>query len=416
MSAARWLPEFGKLGLSLIGSLLGWILIAPLASIVPKRRDWIAVIGRQHGKFLDNAKHFYVQACSSQPGLRCVFITERSDTLALFAGSTHEVLRYPSVRSIWFLMRCASAVVDSTDWIRHLRRFFLVRARVLQIWHGVGFKRIELDKWRNEAGRYRWFSNRRVFSLRIVFYRITGRLIRYAAVCSTSTFYRDEVFRKAFLAERYPITGYPRNAFGTSIHSKMLWWNVDQGLAERLDDWTRQGRKTAIVAPTIRDSGTAPMQLTQDTAALIDEFAEANGWEFVFKFHPSERNAGRINGRHLHVCHPDSDVYPLLPKSCALITDYSSIYMDYLLLHRPVLFFIPTADTYLQADREVQFDISTMMPGPVASDWPGLLASLTRQLVQDGYAAERERVRTMAFDDQPQESAVPMILELIRDR
>jgi len=372
MSVVRWLIEFGQLGLSFLGSLLGWVLIAPIASIVPKRKDWVAVIGRQHGKFLDNAKHFYVQACSSEPGLRFVFITERSDTFALFAGSSHEVLRYPSVRSIWFLMRCASAVVDSTDWIRHLRRFFLMRARVLQIWHGVGFKRIELDKWRNEAGRYRWFSNRRVFSLRILFYRITGRLVRYAAVCSTSTFYRDEVFSKAFLADRFPITGYPRNAFAATTGSKLLWWNVDQTLAE------------------------------------------ANGWEFVFKFHPSERNASRIQGRHLHVCHPDSDVYPLLPKSHALITDYSSIYMDYLLLDRPVLFFIPTADTYLQADREVQFDISTMMPGPVASDWPDLLASLTRQLLQDGYASERERVRRMAFDDQSQEAAVSRILDLIR--
>jgi len=414
MSVVRWLIEFGQLGLSFLGSLLGWVLIAPIASIVPKRKDWVAVIGRQHGKFLDNAKHFYVQACSSEPGLRFVFITERSDTFALFAGSSHEVLRYPSVRSIWFLMRCASAVVDSTDWIRHLRRFFLMRARVLQIWHGVGFKRIELDKWRNEAGRYRWFSNRRVFSLRILFYRITGRLVRYAAVCSTSTFYRDEVFSKAFLADRFPITGYPRNAFAATTGSKLLWWNVDQTLAKLLEDCIRQGRRIAIVAPTMRDSGTAPMQLTHDTAALIDEFAEANGWEFVFKFHPSERNASRIQGRHLHVCHPDSDVYPLLPKSHALITDYSSIYMDYLLLDRPVLFFIPTADTYLQADREVQFDISTMMPGPVASDWPDLLASLTRQLLQDGYASERERVRRMAFDDQSQEAAVSRILDLIR--
>jgi hypothetical protein len=29
----------------------------------------------------------------------------------------------------------------------------LIRAHVIQMWHGVAFKRIELDKWRHETGR-----------------------------------------------------------------------------------------------------------------------------------------------------------------------------------------------------------------------------------------------------------------------
>ena len=416
MSGASWTREFGSLALSMLGSLLGWVLLAPLAMLVPKRRDWIAVIGRQHGKFLDNTKYFYLQCKSQSPDLRVAFVTERVEVIALFADKPHDVLRYPSLGSVWYLLRCGSAVVDSTDWGRHLRRFLLLRSRVVQLWHGVGFKRIELDKWRNETGRYRWFSQPWVFSLRLLFYRITGRVVRYAAVATTSRFYRDKVFAPAFLGRHFPITGYPRNAFGLMAdrYHAFAWINVESAVASRLQEWAEAGRKLVVVTPTMRDSGATPMQLDADTVRAIDAFAASHGIEFVFKFHPSERAAGLVVGTHLHTCSPDSDIYPLLAHASALVTDYSSIYMDYLLLDRPVLFLIPDGDNYMRDDRQVQFELADMMPGPIAASWPGLLESLEAQWAQDTHAAERRVLCDKAFDGMAQDDATTRLLDFMR--
>lgn len=402
----------------MLGSLLGWLLIAPIAALVPKRRDWMAVIGKQDGMFLDNAKFFFLQATMSEPNLRIVWVTERDDTAVLRCHGC-EVLKYPGLASIWFLLRCAVAVVDEAAWFRRGRIFLLKRAAVVQLWHGVGFKRIELDQWRNEARRVCWMSHPLVLRLRLLVYRVTGRRMRYAAVATTSPFYRDQVFKPAFLAQRFPITGYPRNDFGRCLRDafgELAWSNVDADVKQQLEVWKRLGRKLVLVAPTFRDSGSVPMHLADQALCAIDAFAEEHGIEFIFKFHPFERHTDRITGRHFHVCARDSDIYPLFPHTDALVTDYSSISMDFLLVDKPLLFLIPDGENYMQNDRQLQFDPRTMMPGPVVPEWSALLAALLAEWTHDSYAGERAILRRKAFDDLPQAGAVPILLALMREQ
>ncbi|EIL88231.1 CDP-glycerol:poly(glycerophosphate) glycerophosphotransferase [Rhodanobacter fulvus Jip2] len=419
MSAARWLRELGTLALSLLNALLGWLLVAPIALLVPKRRDWVAVIGRQHGRFLDNAKYFFIEASGGHTGLDIRFVSEYPDAAGAITVHELQVLQYPRLESIWFLLRCGCAVVDSTDWNDHFRRFLLVRAHVVQLWHGVGFKRIERDRWRHEVGRARWASRSWAFALRMFLYRVSGRSVRYAAVCSTSVFYRDKVFSHAFLARHFPITGYPRNGFARELHGRALdlaWHNVDRQVVSRLAEWLAVGKRLVLIVPTMRDSLKAPMELDAATMQRLDTFARTHGIEFLFKFHPSERNAQGITGDHLHVCAPHSDVYPLLPHCHALVTDYSSIYMDFLLLDRPVLFLIMDGDSYSQEDRETQFDPSSMMPGPRLSSWEELLETLVEMPFSDTNSPERSRLRKMAFDAMDQSESTARLLAFMREQ
>lgn len=203
-----------RLSLSLLVGIFGWLLVAPAAALIPKRRDWIAVIGRQDGRFLDNAKYFFLQAGTTAPDLRIVFITEREDVLVSLTSSHREVARFPDIKAIWYLMRCGSALVDEAAWFRKLRYFLLIRANVVQLWHGVGCKWVEAQLWRHETGTFGWTSHPWIVALRLTVYRCTGRRMRYAAVVTTSHFYKDQVFAPAFVACEFPIIGYPRNDFG----------------------------------------------------------------------------------------------------------------------------------------------------------------------------------------------------------
>jgi CDP-glycerol glycerophosphotransferase (TagB/SpsB family) len=402
-----------------ISSVLGWLVVVPLAWLIPKRPDWIAVIGRDEGQFLDNAKYFFLQARALEPNLRIVFITRQANVQTLLFKSTYETLRYPTVRSVWYLLRCNLLVADESGWFRHMRFFLLIRARVVQLWHGVPFKRIELDRWQHETGAHAWASNPAVLRIRLLGYRITGRWTRYAAVVCTSRIYRDEAFHRAFRASHFPIVGYPRNDFALSLNGEgreIAWANVDTAVRTKLQDWQRLGHRMVLVAPTFRDSGTLPMQLGPETLQAIDAFAQAHGVEFVFKFHPSERNADRVNGKHFHVCARDSDIYPLLPYFAALVTDYSSIGMDFLLVDRPLLFLIPDDDEYTQKDRQLQFDPRTMMPGLIVPDWTSLLDALLNEWANDTHAGERATLRRRAFDDLPQSEAVPKLLAFMREQ
>jgi CDP-glycerol glycerophosphotransferase len=86
------------------------------------------------------------------------------------------------------------------------------------------------------------------------------------------------------------------------------------------------------------------------------------------------------------------DIYPLLPLADALVTDYSSVYMDYLLLNRPVYFFAYDQQRYCAQDRELFFPYEDMTPGPIANTQEDLLAHLHAGLVLGRDAHEQERL------------------------
>lgn len=417
MSVVEFFGEIGKALLAVFKGLSGWLFIAPFARLMPRRRDWLIVIGRDEGKFIDNAKYFLLQSgLLLDDGLRVVFVTERDDVSDLLVGTRCEVSVYPSWSSIWILLRSGTVVVDSSEWILRFRRFLLCGARVLQLWHGVGNKRIELDKWRNEARGRGLLSAGWAPPLRRVMHTLTGRLVRYDAVNTTSVFYRDNVFAPAFLSRHFLVSGYPRNAFNTmgNAGETAAWRNVDPAISNLIPTWQNQNRSIVIVAPTFRDSQISPLGLGSNATLLLDDYCDRRGVEFIFKFHPAERSANRVQGHHLHLCSPDSDLYPLLPLSSALITDYSSIYMDYLLLDKPVLFLVPDLEDYMRRDRQLQFDPGEMTPGPKLGSWQEVIDSLDSLREQDAYVEERARLRRIAFDDIPQEQAVPELIGFMR--
>lgn len=206
----------------LLQSIIGWLVIAPIALIIPKRKDWIGVFGRQDGYFLDNAKYFFLQAHDVYPDSRIAFITERKDVLELFSGSNREALLYPKIKTVFFLLRCGTLIVDEASWYKKLRFFLLIRARIVQLWHGIPFKWIELGLWQRQTGGFAWASRPLVLQARLLFYKITGRKMRYAAVTATSTFYRDASFSPYFKADIFPVIGYPRNDFAQSLKGENL--------------------------------------------------------------------------------------------------------------------------------------------------------------------------------------------------
>lgn len=418
MSAAEIYGEIRYLILKLSIGIIGWVIVAPIAKLMPKRQDWLAVIGHDEGHFTGNAKYFYLQSAALLgPGVRVVFVTERNDVAAMLAAASHQALVYPSLPSVWFLLRARTVVVDSTAWVKRLRRFLLVGSKKIQLWHGVGYKRIEMDKWRNEA-KGSVLSLPGMAALRKFLKMANGRLVRYDLVNTTSEFYKQEVFLPAFLSRHYIVAGYPRNSFGKveEIENSLVWKNTDDSIIAKIPEWQAENRRLVLVAPTFRDSRPSPMGFDQPTLSMLDVFCKTHKIELIFKFHPLERRPTNTGSEHLHLCATDSDIYPLMPLSSALITDYSSIYMDYLLLDKPIIFFVPDLDYYRHRDRQLQFDFEQMSPGPKLTSWQNVLSALIQQWTLDTYADERARLRGMAFDELPQEKAVPALIAFMREQ
>ncbi len=111
-------------------------------------------------------------------------------------------------------------------------------------------------------------------------------------------------------------------------------------------------------------------------------------------------------------------IYEIISEYDMLITDYSSIYFDYLLLNRPVIFAPFDQEIYLKQDREFYFDYEEVTPGPKAMNWDEVMESL-KIFNKDPQAYSKERKiikdRFHAYqDDKSTERVYGAILDIIK--
>lgn len=104
-----------------------------------------------------------------------------------------------------------------------------------------------------------------------------------------------------------------------------------------------------------------------------------------------------------------------MPLTDYMITDYSSIYTDYLTMEKPVLFYPYDGDKYVSQNRELQFDYDWITPGPKVKSPDELMMAMKLLATNkdDGYAPQRAEIGRLAFEHHDGK-ACARILERLR--
>ena len=103
--------------------------------------------------------------------------------------------------------------------------------------------------------------------------------------------------------------------------------------------------------------------------AGLAEGARAAGAQVVVKPHPLDAESYDAPGVRV-VSTPDLDragaaLYRLLGRADALVTDYSSVWTDYLVLDRPLGFVLHDREDYERGSRGLNVtDLDDLLPGP----------------------------------------------------
>ena len=142
-----------------------------------------------------------------------------------------------------------------------------------------------------------------------------------------------------------------------------------------------QGRKVFVYAPTWKGASFyRPEDSSEDIRQVLDTLQDALGphWLAVAKVHQSVYAAsvrsGNLTGRLV-----DNDIPTnvVLAGADALMTDYSSIFFDFLCLDRPIYFYLADADHY--SSTRGLYESVESLPGSKAATLEEL-ASLARRL------------------------------------
>ena len=336
---------------------IGWLIVVPMAYFIPKKPNSIIFIGCDNGKFLDNLKHFFLYVIKNKnAGVQCHFLTEDNKTYQELNEKKMPVVYYPSIKSILMLLRAYTLVVDNWMWINKLKYHFLIKSKKIQLWHGIPLKKIQLMNRENI---------KRLKSARLNTYcKLIGLFPIYDLIISTSNYYTDNAFKKAFKTTKILESGYPRNDCFFNSESGSSTENTDIETIDAVSNYKSKGYKNVIYVPTFRDTGGDAVQDKALDLLELAKFAKQNKILFVFKFHPDPNFGYQFTEtENISLYDSSSNIYPLLPSSDCIITDYSSIYFDYLLLDKPIIFYPYDYKKYIEYDRDLIFDYDKMTPG-----------------------------------------------------
>jgi len=372
-----------------------WLIGTFLAVLTPKKKNSIIFIGKDNKHFLDNTKYLYNYLIrTKEKGIKHSFLTEDRGTLALLKEKNLPVCFYPDPKTAYRLLRTSIVIsADSPNNAHISKHHLLSRAKKIQLWHGVGFKTIELtmpdiiENMKSIKHRINYFLNR--------------RFPKYDVMNSTSEFYTENVFKPALKYKEAFEGGYPRNDVLFREPDELDLIGTDIESYNQIIEYKNQGYKTILYAPTFRDNRNDPIS---DRIINLEEwsrYGEKNNIVFILKFHPiPNANYTEFNKlKNIIIYNNTKDIYPALRYIDLMVTDYSSIYMDYLLIDRPVLFFSYDYEKYISKDRNIQFDYNWITPGQKCYNQDELFQEIENILINniDNYKEKREEIKNMAF-------------------
>ena len=189
-------------------------------------------------------------------------------------------------------------------------------------------------------------------------------------------------------------------AFNATDEQMLLVGNIrnDELFKEKQD-------KKIIWMPTYRNSknyhdsqDALIFSLKEDDFSKIEQLLSEYGYQLYIKLHPLEESRLQVQMNHsnIHLLTEEiiseqyGTLYTFLGTTSALITDYSSVFLDYYLLNRPVAFTINDYEEYKEKRGFVFEDVKSLMVGSVIRNSNDLLKFL-EGLAQSEDENEKER-------------------------
>lgn len=340
------------------------VLVLIISFMIPKSNK-IAIVGGWFGqRFADNSKYFYLYLNDNLKSLgfdKVVWITRSEEIKDELTEQGYQVYFTWSLKSIWYHLRAGFHIIDQSA--KDINAFFSVRSKRINLWHGFPLKKV---------GTFMGglaYSDRS--SLGKLLSKITSRGFWADHYVLATSEFAAEIQGKIFglVDEKVIISGYPRNY--ESFVSCPIKFVPDKelNLLKEIENYKEMGYKIIGYFPTFRDKRETLIFGTNDTSLQVEflDFCELLKLKVVGKFHFAGKNdkTGQINNHEAFIkLDPDADVYTFINDIDILITDYSSIFYDFLLWERPIIFFPYDLEYYRDQDRGLMFDYDEYTPGP----------------------------------------------------
>ena len=250
----------------------------------------------------------------------------------------------------YFYHLCTARYLFFTDthfWLRYCNKG---QTRV-NLWHGCGFK----DRKTKNGPMGKNYD----------FMTVTSPL--YAKIHAEEFGVEQKKLIDTGLAKEDLLFQPPQEELGRLLHieraEKYIFWLPTFRMAadglERLDEY-ELASETGL-----------PIIDTKKKAEQLDNLLAAKNMALIIKLHPVQRNSLISHMKLSRICVLENkeiaamgfQINTLLSKADALISDYSSVAVDYMLLDRPIAFMLEDLEQYRESRGFVFDNIHEYLPG-----------------------------------------------------
>lgn len=357
--------------------------------------------------FSGNAKYLFVYM-STHTNKECVWIGDEKEVSQLRSLGLRAQKRL-SWRGLYSLLTAGVYVFNS--YVANVSLYTMGRAKRVNLWHGVGLKNIEYKiKVGPIAKRYHakgLFNQLRYMNFRIkpdVFLSTSPMMTKHFSSCF-------EIDESKVIEGIYPRCEILTQGYGFAKRFINDYENDEcKSILEKIKNFTY----TYIYMPTFRDNGGDFLEGLGFDLEALNEALKQNERLLILKLHPDTKM--KIDGYYSNIIQIGNsfDLYPVLPFTNCLITDYSSIYFDYILMRgKHVILFTPDYNDYICNSRDLAYSYDEYMKGIKANDFRGFL-EIIKKPINEMSMPDIEKIRKAFWE--PQYCNMPQLVEGINKK
>ena len=282
------------------------------------------------------------------------------------------------LKQLYYIYTSHLVILNDNNYaVSHFKRKGVI---VLQIWHACG----AIKKFGNAIEREYPVSN-------------------YDYVISTSSYWKKP-YSEAFGVKEDNVipTGMPRN---DELFSKEKREEYSKELFEKYP--YLKNKKIILYAPTFRGNIYKGFRtISFDALQLINQLSE--DFVILYKYHPLLGNY-QLPQHERIINMNKEDTHQLFCISDYLISDYSSIIFDFMILEKPIIFFVPDLKEYMK-DIGTFVDIEKL-GCPICYSEEEILHKIQNQSFDINQIKQLKK----RFFDIPDENSTKRVVELIEN-
>ena len=326
---------------------------------------FISYLGRG---YLCNPKYIHQELLKDDRFQDYKFIFPLKDKNEVIEGA--KVIKYRGIQYFYYLAKSKFWIVNCKLPSYCIKKDEQV---YIQTWHGTPLKRLAHDiETKDDITFYRSKMSRDEMTKS---YDVD--VAKYNYLISPNE-YSSEIFESCFKIDKEKIKeyGYPRNDYLVNI--------TDEEKDKLKNKYNiPKDKKVILYAPTWRDNKFNEKGYIHELKVDFNKWRNILGDEYVVIFKPHYLISNKFKDikldNFLFSFDENVDINELYVMSDLLITDYSSVFFDYAILNRPILFYMYDLEEYRDELRGFYLDINKELPGKITIDEDELLSVIKNE-------------------------------------